>query len=289
MIRAARARLVWFACGVVLGCAGDGKRVGTGSEEAPPARDSGQAAAGDKSADAPGETGASAPGGLRVEVRWPEAGPALRAPAGRGPCGRPRRAPVVVHTLGGVADAVVELRAPAGVVVPAASGPDGAAGESGGDGEYSGFTIGACGPAPRVIATRVQGEELEACNHDQARHLVRVAPVSENAGQGRAIPLAMVGACSRLPVDTTGVFRVTTDADPDEPAYAFVSGEARVQVTNARGMAVFRELPAGVYQVRVWYPPLGPAPAVDHSPERSHEVTVRAGATAELRVDLAGS
>ena len=232
------------------------------------------------------------PGSLEVTVSWLEAPAEARRPIARTACGLPTRAPVVVHTLGGVRDALVTL-------TPLAPQSDATADEP--TGAPARLTVAGCRIEPRVSVAAPGAGAVSLSSLDEARQQLIIQPASyhdqaDTAAAGRtdgtarpdqrAVDLPIAGAQSSLRFSRPGVFTVTVVGGERDPSYVVVPepGPEKYRITDERGQARFSDLAPGQYRVRVWHPPV---PGSDGQPaELAREVAVTSGQTAELTVTL---
>jgi hypothetical protein len=271
----------------LVACAGGNK---TGPDSLP-ADDTPGAAASARSEDSRASRPVAGEGGqVTLQVIWPDAPAELRRPAGRNPCGEWRSAPVRVHTLGGVAGAVVELRgdsragpAPAAdSTVPAADSTVPAVD----------IAVRSCVLEPRVAVLPRAGAELVIRNDDDRRHAVALA-LAEGAPRYRA-ELPLIGSQVALPMELDGdvdgdepgqshVWRLSPAIDDHAQAWVIAPAHGRAAVTDAQGAVRFDQVPAGAYEVVVWHPPVAPGqPAL----EARRPISVTAGQTTSATLAL---
>lgn len=234
---------------------------------------------------ATGATAAAAgTGALEVSVTWDDAPARLRRSPGRNACGASRPAPVQVHTLGGVAGAVVYVRRRADSSAPA-SAPD----------EQSAqpalLALRQCRGWPRVVLLARPGDAVALVNDDERRHEVSIERVAagpaiepgKDAGSGptATIALPVVGSRAELRWPAPGIYRVAT-ADADA-AFVIVPDDARAGVTTLLGSVRFDDVPIGSYDVMAWHPPVDDAgaPIIKQA-----LVTVAAGHTSQSTIPL---
>lgn len=257
-------------------------------------------------ADAGADPGARA-GALQITVTWADAPPGLRRSPGRNACGGERPAPVRVHTLGGVAGAVVLVR-PRDAGTPARDpDPDGA---PAGPAEMPPvLAVGECRLEPRVALLAQESAllaQLAVVSDDEDRHEIRIAQVAAGVGPDApagdsaaraSIALPVVGSRADVRLPAPGVYHVTGDAagrvsgrarrrGPGaaiEPAFVVVAPDGRAAVSGPSGQARFDELPPGSYDIIAWHPPVraGGPPVT-----QQQTVTVAAGETGRVTLAL---
>jgi hypothetical protein len=206
-------------------------------------------------------------GDVSVRVEWHDVPAAMRDAPGRTPCGTAQVPAVAPTTTWGIPDAFVVLsgtrKAPDAMVR---------------------VVHDRCALAPRAIVAggklAVTGTATQpvALSVRRAFTLDDLAKPTTDAAHPLQLPIA--GHEAELALDAGYVYEVSGAAGED----AFVvSAPARwAGVTDAAGIAVMRELPAGKYEVTAWLPPHARQPArLAHG-----EVTVTAGALAEVTLDL---
>lgn len=265
---------------VLAACAGDGDSGGGPEEDAatadaPAAPESGAAA---ESAAAAGleETGAAASGyaaidvtnggSIRGAVRFTgEVPPPRSVQVGTDAeaCGSTRRVRTVrVGAGGGLADAVVSLtdiREGRAFSLPSPPTLDQEA----------------CRFRPHVLIAPV-GEPVRVTNSDPFTHNVHTAAF-DNRSVNRAQPADLESI--ELHFDAPEKVRVKCDIHPWMGAWIVVARHPYHAVTDEAGGFRLPEIPPGTYTVEVWHETLG---------TRTRAVTVEAGRTIELSVDLAG-
>jgi oxygen-dependent protoporphyrinogen oxidase len=263
--------------GGLSACAGGNKAApdGLAAEDAPASDPSGAAAGlapGDDSQ--PGNAGDG--GRVAVQVTWPDAPAALRRPAGRNPCGAWRPAPVHVHTLGGVAGAVVELRGVADRAEPARALDSKASPTE--------MAMRSCSLEPRVALLPGAGAELAIRNDDDRRHAVTIAPASGAAVYRAELPL--LGSQVALPMNEPGIWRLSAAVDAGAsavPAWLIVPAHSHTAMTDEQGAVRFERVPAGAYEAVVWHPPVAPG---QRAIEARKPVSVTTGQTTSLTLAL---
>jgi hypothetical protein len=240
-----------------------------------------------KPAATPGASAAAAgTGAVEVSVTWDDAPARLRSSPGRNACGASRPAPVQVHTLGGVAGAVVFVRRRADSQAPAGAPDEQPA-------QPALLALRQCRGWPRVVLLARPGDVVALVNDDERRHEVSIermaaGPVieSENdAGSGPAvsatIALPVVGSRAELRWPAAGIYRVAA-ADADA-AFVIVPDDARAGVTTILGSVRFDDVPIGSYDVLAWHPPVD---ATGAPISKQALVTVAAGHTSQSTVPL---
>jgi hypothetical protein len=287
--RPALLALVLAVAPALVGCAG-GRRAG---DDGSPA---GRGDAGDAALRAPARPNpaqvtrpaepaapAAGAGAVEVSVIWDDAPARLRRSPGRNACGASRAAPVQVHTLGGVAGAVVSLRPRADAPAPARPREDQPA-------PPALLALRQCRAWPRVVLL-APGEAVALVNDDERRYEIAIERLAgglavepgKDAGERvtARIALPVVGSSAALRWPEPGVYRVA--AADTEPAFVVVPDGARAGVTTALGSVRFDDVPIGSYDVIAWHPPVddGAAPIVKQAP-----ITVTAGQTAQSTIPL---
>jgi hypothetical protein len=295
--------LALLCAGAVAGCAG-GRR--TSHDDGSPVERPGAAGAEADAGRAPAPAlaavvaalGAAMPpagagdagrtGALEVTVTFADAPPHVRRSPGRNACGAARAPRVRVHTMGGVAGAVVYLRGRGVETAPARTRerPPGL------------VAVRLCRVEPRVVVAQ-PGHTLAVINDDERRldlRIDRVAadPARPGAGAAQAgaaqagspapaatIALPVVGSRADLRWSEPGVYRVA--AADTEPGFVVVPEASRAGVTSALGQVRLASLPIGSYDVMVWHPPLNDdgAPVVEQA-----QVTIAPGETTHLTIPL---
>lgn len=227
----------------------------------------------------PGEPGATGTGALEVSVTWDDAPARLRQSPGRNACGASRSAPVQVHTLGGVAGAVVDLRPHADAPAPAgARAEQPAAGAPAEQPAPALLAVQQCRAWPRVVLLARPGEAVSLVNDDERRHEIEIERLSAglavapapNAPDARPAPnarpasdaerattiiaLPVVGSSAELRWPAPGIYRVA--AADVEAAFVIVPDGVRAGVTTALGGVRFDDIPIGSYDVMAWHPPV---------------------------------
>jgi len=178
---------------------------------------------------------------LTVRVEWKEATAAQRTSPGRDPCGHARPPYATVHTLHGVAEAVVWLDVAAGKAPPALAPAT--------------VTLRDCAIGPAVqVASRADAAVIVR-GLDERRAAVTIAwadaltVTALDTIVARA-ELVVVGDAIELAL-RPWVAAITTDASGD-PAYVVVPPHPYVAVTDETGAAVLAEVPPGTYPVHAW-------------------------------------
>jgi oxygen-dependent protoporphyrinogen oxidase len=198
---------------------------------------------------------AGPPGSVEVAVEWLDPPAALVSSAGRNRCGAARRAPLSVGSLGGVEGAVVRLEG-----APAAARSDG--GKRGKKPREAAAEIAVrrCRLEPRAVRASGPGAALAVTSLDEERHELAVDAVPRGKGEAALlarVSLVLVGQRVELDLESAGLVRVTSAADPGSPAWVVVPEDAHVAVSDERGRVRFDGVPAGKYEVSVWHPPVG--------------------------------
>jgi len=268
-LAAARAPAGLVALAALAACAS------SSSPKSPRREDAGAGARADAAvAVAPAAGGG--PGAIDVKVEWPDAPAALRASPGRNPCGEARRPAASIHTLHGVADAVVLVEGVAGgKPAPAASPVE--------------LVVRGCRVEPRVAVAPRAGVDVVIASADRRRHELTVVGLGDPsklaaATAGEPVPVAsvalpIVGHEVALAAPAPTVLRMTTAADPSDPAWIVVPPHPYVAVTDDTGAAHLGDVPAGTYAVVAWLPSAAKL--------ARGKVTVAPGAAASVVLSLA--
>jgi hypothetical protein len=181
---------------------------------------------------------------------------------------------VHVHTLGGVAGAVVELR---GVADPAESARDSTA-------LVTEIAVRSCALEPRVAVLPRAGAELAIRNDDDRRHAVAIAPAEGTPVYHAELPL--LGSQVALPMNEPGIWRLSAAVDAGAsglPAWLIVPAHSHTAVTDEQGAVRFDHVPAGAYEAVVWHPPVAPG---QRAIETRKPVSVTKGQTTSLALAL---
>jgi hypothetical protein len=209
---------------------------------------------------------------VTVRVEWKQATAAQRTSPGRDPCGNARPEHARVHTLHGVADAIVWLDVGAGKAPPARAAAT--------------VSLRTCALAPAAQVASRADAPLIVRGLDERRAAVEVAWAERVAPPETVIAraeLVVVGASFEVALKPW-LAMVTTDASSD-PAYVVVPPHPYVAVTDDTGAAALAQVPPGTYAVHAWLRGGdGEAPrAVDG------EVTVEPGVDAAVTLSLDGT
>ena len=278
---------------LLLGCGGGGQASGEAAQQArdngEPTGDSADPVQEPRDSDpaAPSPEGDRPRGGkLAITVVWPEAPAALRGSPGRDPCGQRRPAPLGMHTLGGVRNALVWLEAPEAEPEtgrnPAAPGND--AGDTTID-PAPAIALDDCRLEPRVLLLPRQVETLIVRSDSEARQRVSMRRQSrhdrDKGSPGDAIDfwLPVVGSQVAVPMTEPGLWRIESASDPGAPSYVMSIGREHVALTDERGVARLEQVPAGSYTLTVWHPPVRAGqPAIHRSvaidTKKAREITI---------------
>lgn len=261
----------------LAGCRGQGRGNG-----APAAwRDAGDAGlvADATASTATGGAGAAGPPGpatVTIKVHWPDAPASARASPGYTPCHTPRPPRARVHTLHGVAGAMVVLE----------GGPAGAAAAP--PARDLRLTVRDCALEP-VAALARPGAAVEVQSQDGA-HVIVVEHLGQPWQGGDGAPraerlarahLPVVGHTAAVTVDAPGAIRIS--ADRADVAWVLVAPHAHAGISDEIGAVALGEVPPGRYRAIAWLPPAAGQPAVGGSAE----VVVAGGGAVEAIVTLA--
>ncbi len=100
------------------------------------------------------------------------------------------------------------------------------------------------------VAAAMRGARIEFMNSDRILHNVHTF-LNGKSWFNRAMPLFGQRTSKRL--DETGVVRVACDVHKHMQAYVRVLTNPYFATTNAGGLFVIRDVPAGKYELRVWH------------------------------------
>ncbi len=245
-------------------------------------------------------TTARAPiGQVAIKVTWKSAPAAVRRPQIRNRCGAWQRAPVGIHALGGVRDVVVRLvpidSATKDSVARMKAQPppvDDSGNPQSESARVPSITVSNCRAQPRIVLVEPAAPRLEICNQDEGRRHVVVEPLVTADATARTTEgiLAVSGSCLSAPVPHADGWRLSTDGDAAEYAYAFAPRSGLSALTNMRGIVEFLHVPTGAYDVKLWYPPLSNAgeEASQHAHvfDQSQRIDVAAGQTLKVEISL---
>jgi hypothetical protein len=178
---------------------------------------------------------------VTVRVEWKDATAKQRTSQGRDPCGHARPEYARVHTLHGVADAVVWLDVANGKAPPALAPAT--------------VTLRDCALSPAVQVAGRADASLIVRGIDERRAAVSVAwaetlTVTQAETVVARAELVVVGDAVELAMKPW-LAAITTDASSD-PAYVVVPPHPYVAVTDETGAAVLGEVPPGTYPVHAW-------------------------------------
>jgi hypothetical protein len=205
---------------------------------------------------------ASGAGDVSIRAEWNGVPAALRASPGRTPCGTAVRAQVAPTVTWGIPDAFVTLSGER-----AKPAPDPGAK----------LVLDHCAPSPRAL---LSGDKLAITSTATQPAQVTVHRFDKD-GKAPAKPvfLPIAGHEVDVPLEAGGWYEI---AAGDESAWVFATQKLYAGVTDATGVVVLRDVPAGTYTVTAWFPPY----AHGHPYGGQKQVTVTAGALAEVTVDL---
>lgn len=205
-------------------------------------------------------------GSLDVFVSWSDPPAALLRSPGFDACGKRRPAPVSVHTLHGLRDAIVTIEGIERGRAPQPAAP-------------AELVIDGCALAPRVQVAARLAAPLAVISASERRAELTVQP----PGGGDPIAhfsMPLIGQRYELPLETGGLYRAALAKD--DVAYVYAPPHPYVVVTDEAGHARFSDVPPGTYQIVAWHPPVeaGAEPLVARG-----EVTVEASAAAALTLE----
>jgi hypothetical protein len=214
---------------------------------------------------APVATGGA--GDVSVRVEWHDVPVAMRQSPDRTSCGTAQLPAVAPTTTWGIPDAFVVLSG-------TRKAPD----------TTVRVIYDRCAMSPRAVVASSKLAVTGTATHPTdlwVRRAFALDDLGKSLGDGaRPLSLPIAGHEADIALDAGYVYEVS-DATKDT-VFVAAAPTRWVQVTDAAGIAVMRELPAGKYEVTAWFPPRGGAPGrLAHG-----EVTVTAGALAELTLDL---
>jgi len=204
-------------------------------------------------------------GDVQVRVEWPAVTAAVRASPGITPCGTPRLAQVAPSTTFGIGDVLVIVDgAPATLgeahvrLADCAWSPRIAIGSS------LVIESGADRPAKAVLSSRLRAVDFAKPEASPPK-----VPV--------LLPIA--GHAASVTLDAGAVYQLATDGKDPEVAWVVAAAGA---ITDASGVVLVKDVPAGEHAVRAWLPPRAGQPA-HHA---TGKITVTAGDLAELTLKL---
>lgn len=213
----------------------------------------------------------NAKGDVAVRVEWHDVPVASRESPGRNACGTARRAAVAPTTTWGIPDVIVMLQ------VDRAMSPSGRAMPPSGR-----VVVEPCELVPRVI---VAGDSLSITSAIDAPAQLAITKQGDVAalatltsGTSRPIELPIAGHEVIAALDPGAVYSLALDS---EIAW-IVTDRHATAITDATGQATFRDIAVGTYPVTAWLPPHGS----DHARLAHGQVTIAAGALAELTLDV---
>jgi plastocyanin len=124
---------------------------------------------------------------------------------------------------------------------------------------------------PRVLII-TQGDSVKFLNHDGVAH-----NVYSPDGEGYNLGSFKKDEERTQTFASPGVFTQLCSVHPEMLGYVFVGQNPFAAVVDAKGRYTIRDVPPGAYDVAVWNA---------HLPGPTRSVTVSAGATAELNLDV---
>jgi hypothetical protein len=252
VVTLARVAIVLAACG--------------GKTTSPAAEDAKRPPHGDAASDPPRD-GAPAPasggkGDLAVRVEWHDVPVAMRTSPARTPCGTPKPSVVAPTTTWGIPDAFVAIDAPYT-----------------GEERSARVVVGECAIAPRVAV----GDYLAIASAAQEptkavltkRGELRAGTIELHDGAATAVSLPIAGHEARIVLDANSLYELAANG---ESAWILSASAA---VTDASGVAMFRDAPSGIRAVYAFVPPRG-AKAMGNGASAG----VTSGALAEVTIQL---
>ena len=255
---------------VVAACSSSGKPVEDAKRPAPPtpvpSAGSDAASGSLGSGVAPLPPPKTTTGDVSVRVEWPGVGADVRASPGTTPCGTARAPQVLPTTTFGIPDAVVFVDG-----APAVGGE-------------ARVRLADCAFAPKVVIGTALIVDSAAARPARVV-LSHRAQASDPKGKleestpPRTIQLPIAGHAASASLDAGAIYALATDAKDPELAWIVAATAA---VTDASGVALVKDVPAGEHAVRAWLPPRAGRPAR----YASGKVTVEPGDLAELTLKL---
>jgi len=249
----ARVAIVLAACG--------GKTNSPAAEDAkrPPLH-------GDATPDPPRDAAPPATGGkgdLAVRVEWRDVPVAMRTSPARTPCGTPKPPVVAPTTTWGIPDVFVAIDAPYT-----------------GEERAARMAVGECTVSPRVAV----GDYLALASTAPApvkavltkRGELRAGTVELHDGAATTISLPITGHEARFVLDANSLYELAANGDS-----AWILSAAAA-ITDASGVATFRDTPSGSRAVYAFLPPRG-----TKAMGNGASAGVTAGALAEVTIQLA--
>jgi hypothetical protein len=205
-------------------------------------------------------------GDVQIRVEWPAVPAAVRASPGTTPCGTPRLAQVAPSTTFGIGDVLVIVDgAPAAIGEARVRLADCAWSPRVTVGSSLVIESAADRPAKVVVSSRLRAADLTV----KAEEATPPVPV--------LLPIA--GHAVSTSLDAGAVYQLQTEGKDAEVAWVVAAAGA---ITDASGVVLVKDVPAGVHAVRAWLPPRAGQPA-RHA---TGKVTVVAGDLAELTLSL---
>jgi hypothetical protein len=254
---------------VLAACPGSSKTPRVGDARTPTTDATGST---DAAGSGSGSTSNKATGTLLVRVEWKRAPTAVRASPGRNACNAARRPRARVHTLWGVADAIVIVE-----------------GQTASTAEPPVVTVADCMPSPPLS---IAGAAFRIYNGESRRHeLVVGAPIalddlakapSTIPDDARRAALAWLGTEIDVAIDPSTAIGIATRDERADIAWV-VSTPHRAAVTDDAGEALFPDLPPGKHAIRAWFPPAAGQPG---KLARGEATVTAGGATTKVTLDL---
>jgi hypothetical protein len=221
---------------------------------------------GDATSDPPRDAAAPATGGkgyLAVRVEWHDVPVAMRTSPARASCGTPKSPVVAPTTTWGIPDVFVAIDAPYT-----------------GEERAARIVVGECAASPRVAV----GDYVALASTAPApvkavltkRGELRAGTVELHDGAATTILLPITGHEARFVLDANSLYELAANGDS-----AWILS-ASAAITDASGVATFRDTPSGSRAVYAFLPPRG-AKAMGNGASAG----VTAGALAEVTIQLA--
>ena len=190
---------------------------------------------------------------LEVHVEWASAPPAMRTRPGVTACGTPRAPRVQVHTLGGVAGALVVVDIDAGRALDAAAPtPD--------------VVVAGCAIGPRLVVQPRVPADVVVRSNDLRRQVVTLREVGASTGAGLgalalddgagpSVTLPWAGAAVQRALAGPTVLRAALVGAEGDAAWVVATGTPYAGVTDETGVVRLGDAPAGTFAVTAWLPP----------------------------------
>jgi hydrogenase/urease accessory protein HupE len=196
-------------------------------------------------------------GDVQFRVEWKDVPHHLRASPGTTACGTPAHAPLAPTVTWGIPEAFVAIDVDHGKPLPERSAR---------------VAVANCAPVPRVV---VAGTTLTLAS--EMEQPLAVALGGDTAP--RTLHLPVIGHAVELSLAAGSSYTVTFG---DQTAAIVSAPTPYVEITEATGQVIVRDVPIGTHRARAWLPARGPLEARS----ATGMVTVTAGGMAEVTLDL---